>query len=261
MTKTTYRHLELDNAGKVFPGQNTKRWSNVFRMSIQLKEDIDPDTLRVALDKTLDRLPTLKLKMKDGFFSNYFETNELQCPINHDIKNFCYRIDLKENNNYLLRVYYHQKRISIDYYHALCDGYGASVFLCTLAGEYLRLKGHSISYNQMVLDVNETPKAEETEDAYERYATSKKTAKLLETPAYHKTGTKLPLHMTNYTAVTMSFKELHALSKSYGVTVTELFAAILLDIHYKNQLKEGKSKKDVSVQFPLICVKLSPVSL
>ena len=258
MNKTTFKHLELDNAGKIFPGQNTKRWANLYRMSMQLKEDIDPDTLRVALDKTLDRLPTFKVKMKEGVFSNYYETNNLQCPINHDIKNYCYSINYDANNNFLLRVYYYKKRISIDYYHALCDGYGASVFLCTLTGEYLRLKGHSISYSNMVLDVNEAPRAEEIEDSYERYATSKKTAKLLETPAYHGTGTKLPMHMCNYTAVTVSFKELHALSKSYGVTVTELLAAVILDVLYAKQLREGKSKKDVSVQIPINLRKAFP---
>ncbi len=250
--------MPLDNAGKVFPGQNTNRWSNVFRLSIQLKEEIDPEALKIALSKTLNRIPSFRVKIRSGFFGNYFEGNERDCPVNHDIKNHCYRIGFKENNGYIFRVYYHKSRISIDIYHALCDGYGGAVFLFTLAGEYLRLKGHSISHNQLVLDVNEAPKSEELEDAYERYATSKDSTKLLETPAYHKRGTKLPLHLCNYTSVIMSFKELHALSKSYGVTVTELLASILLDIHYRKQLSEGKTRKDVSVQIPVNLRKAFP---
>ena len=258
MANNSFEWIPLDNAGKVFPGQNSNRWANVHRMTAELKEEIDPSLLKTALAGTLDRLPTFKVKMRDGFFQNYYERNEAECPINPDIKNPCYRIKYKENNGYLIRVYYHGKRISVDFYHALCDGYGAAVFISTLTGEYLRLKGYSISHNQFVLDVNEAPKAEEIEDAYERYATSKKTAKLLETPSYHKKGNQLPLHMCNYTAVTMSFKELHALSKSYGVTVTELLAAILLDIHYRKQLRDGKSKKDVSVQIPVNLRKAFP---
>ncbi len=250
--------MPLDNAGKVFPGQNTNRWSNVFRLSVQLKEEIDPETLKIALDKTLERIPGFRVKIRSGLFGNYFEHNERDCPVNHDVKNHCYRINFKENNGYIFRVYYHKNRISIDIYHALCDGYGGAVFLLTLAGEYLRLKGHIISHNQFVLDVNDKPKAPELEDAYERYATSKDNTKLLETPAYHKRGTKLPLHLCNYTSVIMSFKELHTLSKSYGVTVTELLAAILLDIHYRKQLSEGKSRKDVSVQIPVNLRKAFP---
>ena len=258
MANYPFKYIPLDNAGKIFPGQNSKRWANVYRMTAELKEEIDPSLLKTALAQTLDRLPTFKVKMHDGFFQNYYEINDLECPVNPDIKNPCYRINYKENNGYLIRVYYHSCRISVDYYHALCDGYGASVFISTLVGQYLRLKGYSISHNQFVLDVNESPKNEEIEDPYDRYATSKKSAKLLESPAYHKKGNQLPLHMCNYTTATMSFRELHAISKNYGVTVTELLAAILLDIHYKIQHKEGKSKKDVSVQIPVNLRKAFP---
>ncbi len=258
MIKHPFEYITLDNAGKVFPGQNTKKWSNVFRMSIQLKEETDPDILKEALKKTLDRIPSFRVRMRHSLFADYFERNEAECPVRHDIKNFGYRINFKENNGYLFRVYYHKDRISIDVYHALCDGYGASVFLCTLAGEYLRLKGYSVSNNQFALDVNDVPKAEEYEDPYELYATSKETCKLLENSVYHKKGSALPVHMANYTTVYMPFSELHSLSKSYRVTVTELLAAVLMDIHYRKQLNEGKSKKDVTVQIPVNLRKAFP---
>ncbi len=251
MDSRPFDYLILDNAGKVFPGQNSKRWSNVYRMSVQLREEIEPETLRKALSNTFDRLPSFRVRMRKGFFSNYFEPNDRECPVRKDIKNPCYRIDYRENNGYLLRVFYHKSRISIDVYHALCDGYGSAVFLATLAGEYLRLRGHSITYNQFVLDTREKPRKEEYEDAYERYAMPKGKCSLLETAAYHKKGTKQPLHLTNYTSIIMPFSQLHAVSKSYEVTVTELVAAILLDIHYRHQLKYSKSKKDVSVQIPI----------
>lgn len=258
MTNNTSKRFPLDNAGKVFPGQISGKWAYVYRISVELKEEIDPEILKAALSDTLDRLPTFKVRIKDGFFDNYFEENDLPCPVNPDIKNFCYRINYKENNGYLVRVYYHHNRISVDCFHALCDAYGATVFISTLTGQYLRLKGYNISHSQFVLDINEKPRKEETEDAYERYATSKKTAKLLESPAYHKKGTPMPLHTCNYTVATVSFKELHNLSKSYGVTVTEFLSAIMLDIHYRKQLSEGKSKKDVSVQIPVNLRKAFP---
>lgn len=64
--------------------------------------------------------------------------------------------------------------------------------------------------------------------------------------------------MCNYTSATLSFTQLHAMSKAYGVTVTEFLAAVLLEIHYKKQLSEGKSKKDVSVQIPVNLRKAFP---
>ena len=258
MSNYPFEYLPLDNAGKVFPGQNSSRWAYIYRITVELKEEIDPEILKKALAQTLDRLPTFKVTMKNGLFENYLVPNNKECPVNPDIKNFCYRLNINENNGYLIRVYYHHRRISVDCFHAVCDAYGATVFISTLAGQYLKLKGYSISTNQFVLNVNDTPEKEEMEDAYERYATSKKTAKLLESPAYHKKGTPMPLHTCNFTSATLSFKELHALSKSYGVTVTEFLAALLLDIHYKMQLNEDKSKKDVSIQIPVNLRKAFP---
>ncbi len=258
MTEKSFIRLPLDNAGKVFPGQNSQKWANVFRMSIQLKEEIKPEILKQALGNTLDRIPSFKVRLQNGFFESFLERNDAECPVRHDIKNFCYRINFKENNGYLFRVYYHKDRISIDVYHALCDGYGAAVFLSTLAREYLRLQGYSVSDNKFALDVKESPKAEEYEDAYERYATSKEKCSLLENPVYHKRGTKLPLHMFNYTTVLMPFSQLHELSKSYGVTVTELLAAVLAYIHYKKQISEGRTKRDVTVQIPVNLRKAFP---
>ncbi len=258
MTNKVFEWIPLDNAGKVFPGQNTNRWSNVFRLSVQLKEEIDPAILKEALSRTFNRIPTFRVRIRNGFFWNYYEFNEMECPVRHDIKNHCYRINFKENNGYLFRVYYHSCRIGIDVYHALCDGYGAAVFISTLTGEYLRLKGHSVSQSKFVLDVNDSPKEEEREDAYILNASSKEKCSLTETMVYHRRGTRLPLHMCNYTTVIMSFEQLHKVSKGYGVTVTELLAAILLDIHYRKQLSQRKFRQTVSVQIPVNLRKAFP---
>ena len=258
MKKNSIRWLKLDNAGKIFPGQNTRRWSSVFRIGVELKEEIDPELLRKALKQTLDRLPGFKVRMRKGFFWNYFETNNMECPVNPDIKNHCYRINFKENNGFLFRVYYFGNRIGVDVYHSLCDGYGAAVFISTLTAQYLRLKGHEISHNSFVLDINDEPEHEELEDAYVRYSSSKAKYVSDETRVYHKRGTALPLHLCNYTACTMPLDKLKEVSKSYGVTITELFAAILLDIHYRKQLAEGKTKKEVSVQIPVNLRKAFP---
>lgn len=249
---------ELDNAGKIFPAQNTYTWSNVFRVGMELREDIEPDILKTALDRTLARLPGFKVRIKRGAFWYHFEENPESCPVNYDVSNFCYRINFSENNGYLFRVFYHGRRIDLDIYHALCDGHGAVVFLSTLTGEYLRLKGHSISHNAFVLDVDAEPEAVETEDAYKRYASSDMKYSYPSDWVYHRHGTKLPAHITNYTVGTMSFKQLHAISKHYGVTVTELLAAVMLEVNYKKMLSECKGKKKVSVQIPVNLRKAFP---
>lgn len=66
--------------------------------------------------------------------------------------------------------------------------------------------------------------------------------------------------MCNYTIGVMSFEQIHAISKSYGVTVTEFFAAMLMDIHYRKQLKEKKKQREVSVQIPVNLRKFFPTN-
>ncbi len=39
--KRSYDWLRLDNAGILFPGQNTSKWSNIIRLYLELKEDVD----------------------------------------------------------------------------------------------------------------------------------------------------------------------------------------------------------------------------
>ena len=248
----------LDNAGRIFPGQNTTTWSNTFRVCIELKEEVDPEVLKTALDKTLKRLPGFNVRMRKGAFWYYFERNENSCPVREDVKNFCYRINYKEDNGFLIRVFYYGRKISVDVYHALCDGYGGTVFISTLTAEYLRLKGYSISHNSMALDVNESPSPEETEDSYKRYASSTEKCSYSDDWVYHRRGAMLPAHMTNFTVGTMSFSQLRAVSKKYGVTATELLAAVLLNIHYRRMLTECKTKKKVSAQIPVNLRKAFP---
>ena len=258
MKNPTFDWLKLDNAAKIFPGQNSRTWSNVFRVCAQLKQEIDPEVLSVALKHTLRRIPSFNVRIRRGLFWYYFEQNPNEPTVLPDIKNPCYRIKFKENKGFLVRVFYRGDRINIDVYHALCDGYGAAVFLSTLVGEYLRLKGEEIDYNQFVLDVNEAPRASELEDSYSKYADSKVPYDRKDKWVYHAKGTRMPMHTANYTAGIMSFKELHTVAKGYGVTVTELLAALLMDIHYRKQLAESKKQREICVQIPVNLRKAFP---
>lgn len=259
MRKNTFDWFRLDNAAKIFPGQNTRAWSSVFRLGAELKSEVDPDVLRVALDNTLKRIPSFNVRIRKGAFWYYFEKNPNEAPIMPDVKNICYRINFKENNGFLFRLYYRGRRINVDVYHALCDGYGAAVFLGTLVGEYLRLQGKEVSYNSFVLDTRETPRESELEDSYTRYADSKAKFKRPDKWVYHYRGTKMPMHSANYTIGEMPFEQIHKLSKSYGVTVTEFLAALVVDVLYRKQLSEGKRKqREVSAQIPVNLRKAFP---
>ena len=258
MKNTSFDWFKLDNAAKIFPGQNSQSWSNIFRLSVQLKKEIDPDVLSQALKATLERIPSFNVRIRRGLFWYYFEKNPNEPEVLPDIKNPCYRIKFKENNGFLFRVYYLGDRISVDVYHALCDGYGASVFIFTLVGEYLRLQGEEIDYNPFVLNVKDSPRESEIEDSYSRYADSKVPYNRKDKWVYHAKGTKMPMHMTNFTAGIMSFKELHAVAKGYGATVTEFLAALMMDVLYQKQKAENKKQREICVQVPVNLRKAFP---
>jgi NRPS condensation-like uncharacterized protein len=190
--------------------------------------------------------------MRRGFFWYYLEKNDHPAPpVLPDIQNPCHRIRWHENNRFLFRVYYYEGKISIDFYHALSDAYGASRFLATLAAQYLRLLGHEIPPGESVLDINEPASSEELEDSFVRFASSKAKNKTHNSFVYHAKGERLPAHTMNITTGYIPVDILHAKAKSYGVTITEFLSSVLLDVMYHKQLNEKRKQKDVCVQIPV----------
>ena len=45
--------VKLDNAAKIYPAARRKNWSNLFRQSVTLHEEVDTDVLQKALDITI----------------------------------------------------------------------------------------------------------------------------------------------------------------------------------------------------------------
>lgn len=243
--------LKLDNAAKIFPGQNTKTWSNSFRVCYEFREAVDPDVLFKALCDILPRFPCYDVRIKRGFFWFYLEKNPKPPVIMEDIKNPLHRVNFKENNNYLFKVFYHGNRVAVDCYHVLTDGHGGAVFLSTLAAQYLRLKGFTIPSGGFVLPLGENASGEELEDSFVRYADSGARYDRRDNFVYHARGTKLPLHTVNITSGIISFEELHKLTREKDVTVTEYLSALMLQVLIAKQKNDCRKQKEVSIQIPI----------
>ena len=244
---------KLDNAAKVFPGQDTSSWSNVFRLSVTLKEKIDPVLLEKALEMTMPRFPCFDVRMRNGFFWHYLEKNPYGAPpVMPDIANPCLRFKRKENRGYLFKVYYHEKQFSVEFYHSMTDGFGASRFFMTLTAVYLRLTGKEIPCGESVYDINEKPRPEESEDSYSKNCCSKAKAKRLQKFTYRFKGERLPKHYLNVTIGFMPVSVLKEKAAEYGATVTEYLAAVLLWVMYNMQKEEPHNKeKHVGIQIPV----------
>lgn len=220
---------KLDLSAIVYPTLQRKDFSSVYRLSVVLKEPVKPDVLQEALDRTLPRFPTYKAAIRKGLFWRYLEPNNRPGPfVQPDIKNPCMPMPFKANNRYLVRVYYYGCRIALEAHHSLGDGTGGMCVLQTLTAEYLRLLGKKIENGGFVLDIAETPKPEELEDAYMKYANSKVCPPRPQEKTYRVRGTGEPFYTLNIIDGIMSSSQVAQAAKKYDATVTEYLNAVLL---------------------------------
>ena len=119
----------LDNTGYLFPSIAGENMTSTYRISITLSEEIDRDTLQEALDILLPRIDLFNVRLRKGFFWYYFEENDMKYPEVREENDFpgSY-INKSKNNQYLFRVTYYKKRINLEVFHALTDGFGGLVF-------------------------------------------------------------------------------------------------------------------------------------
>lgn len=244
---------KLDLSATVYPTLQRRDFSSVYRLSVVLKEEIDPVLLQKALDKTLPRFPTYKVTIRKGLFWRYLEPNNRPGPyVQEDIKNPCMPMHFKGNNRYLIRIYYYGRRISFEAHHCLGDGTGGMCLLQTLTAVYLGMKGHPITPSGFVVDLKETPSPEELEDAYMRYATAKVKPPRPAEKTYRVRGTKEPFYTLNIIDGVLSVQEVMAVAKRYGATITEYLNAVLLYALLQKQNQEFHLKlRPVRIAMPV----------
>ena len=149
--------------------------------------------------------------------------------------NPCQPVRFHEDNDWLIRIFYYQRRISLEVFHAVSDGAGTLVFLRTLLAVYLRELGHPIPNGEGILDVSAPPEREELEDAYARYAGQRVLRIPLEKTAFPNTSAPEPFYTLNVTLGLVPVDLLREKAKSYHATITEYLTAVLLQCLLENQ--------------------------
>ncbi len=244
---------KLDLSAIVYPTLQRRDFSSVYRLSVLLKEPIQPDILQQAVDIALERFPTYKTAMHSGLFWRYLETNTNPGPfVQKDIRNSCMPMPFRSNNRYLIRIYYYQCQIAVEFHHSLGDGLGAMKVLNTITAVYLRLLGHEISNGYFVVDVNEEPTEEEWEDAYQKYANAEVCPPMKKEKAYRVRGTKEPFYTLNIIHGSIPVSDIRKVAKSYNATVTEYLNAVLLYALLEKQKADNPHKlRPVKIAMPI----------
>jgi NRPS condensation-like uncharacterized protein len=235
--------FRLDNAAKIFPVVTSRTETNTFRVSIELTEIIDPDLLQLATDAVLERFPMFKVRLKSGLFWYYLDRNERPFPVLPLPQRVCGILSPKENNGYLLQVYYRDRIIAIEIFHSLADAGGAFMLLKTLVYEYLLLKGYPVKPDNQILIKDMAPSKEEFEDAQQTYYDPNNHAHVAEEKAFVIPGTPVADNNIGLISGTISTKRLSELARSYGATITEYLVAHVMNVIYITQFRFRENVK------------------
>ena len=243
----------LDNAGVLYSALKKEKYAPVYRFSAVMTEQVDPAALQRAVDRAMPRFPSFRVRIRKGAFWCYFETNNKPGPfVRPDISNPCQPMRDKEDNDWLIRFYYYEDRISFEAFHAISDGSGALTFFRTVLAEYLRERGVDIPPDSLILDAAQPPRPEELEDAYGRYAGKRVLRGGMKKTAYANTSSREPFYTLNVTMGLMSVAALKAKAKEYGATITEyLTAVLLLSLLEKQHAERPIREKPIALAIPV----------
>lgn len=249
---SVYRRIrweKLDNTAHLFPVIAGEHTSNVYRLSVTLREKVDPALLQQALDTVLPKFDGFNVRLRHGLFWHYFEENGKPTPRVREEAGFpCRYIRANRNNSYLFRVSYYQYRINLEVFHALTDGMGGINFLKELAYHYLRLahpelgnRGDQLS-QETTLNLEDSFMKHFKKVSPPRYATER---------AYLIKGEKLAEGEFGVMHGYLKLSELKPLCRARGLTINEYLVSVYIWSIYMEYLHGMPSQKAVRVAVPV----------
>jgi NRPS condensation-like uncharacterized protein len=245
----------LDDAAKIYPFSMQEGYMNVFRMAMNMKEDVVPEILQMALNFTIPRFPVFATTLKKGFFWHYLDSTKRRFTV-HEAKDVpCSPIPISQSGSQAFRVLYYKNRISVEFFHILTDGTGAVAFLRALVAEYLRLLGYEAEADETLIDITEAPVKEEIRNEFAHVEKPKNSTGFMDSIALQMSGhhaSTLPCRIVH-----LKFKsdDIKTVAKRHGVTVTAYLLALMF-IATKASTEEMSG--DIKIQVPVNMRKFYP---
>lgn len=246
----------LDNSAKIFPMSTGEKYSTVFRLSAVLREEVQLEILQKAVENTLEKYQSFKVRMKAGLFWYYLEQNNKE-PIVEEEKDYpCKYINPKKNKGYLFKVTYFKTKINIDIFHSLTDGNGGNTFFREIIYTYLEM----CHRDELKPDNRQTRKIEEytTEDSYMKNYDKKAKSNRSGKRAYELKGKKISLGAISAIHQIIDLEQLKQESKKYEATITQYLTAVLMYAIYNENYAKNNGKKPIKVCIPVNLKKYFP---
>ena len=255
------RWMKLDNAAKIYPASRNDNWSNVFRVSATLTETVDVEVLQSALDVTVRRFPSIAARLRRGVFWYYIQQLEKVPKVREESSYPLTNMPKAEIRQCALRCIVYRDRVALEIFHSLTDGNGALIFLKTLLAEYLQQKyGIRVPAQDGILGRLEEPSEEELEDSFQKYA-GPVHASRREHNAWRIQGTPEPDGFLNLTCFQIPVTAVKTLAKEYGVSVTNVLGAAMMQALanlQKARVPNPKKRKRIRVLLPVNLRSLFP---
>ena len=260
-TANPLRWLRLDNAAKIYPAARRKNWSNVYRQSVTLHEEVDPAVLASALAVTVKRFPSIAARLRKGLFWYYLQQVPTPPALREEYSYPLIHMSGDEMRKCAFRVILYRRRIAVEFFHALTDGNGALIFLKNLTAEYLTQKyGISIPLTHGIVDRRAEPREEELEDVFPRFA-GKVPASRKDTDAWHMYGKPQRDGFLHLTCFEMPVAQVLDTAHRHGCTVTVLMSAVMmmaLQNLQKEKMYPGEKPRRIKLLIPINLRRLFP---
>jgi NRPS condensation-like uncharacterized protein len=250
MAKGYIRWDRLDNTAHLFPVIAGQSMSNVYRISVTLKELVNSELLQEALDIVLPKFDGFNLRLRQGIFWYYFEENGKPAPKVKEENTYpCRYIYQNKNRSYMFRVTYYKYRINLEVFHVLTDGMGGINFLKELTYQYLRLvhpelkgdKGDALA-SSTSLNREDSFLKNYRKSSHKGYKTKR---------AYLLKGERLNPGEFGVMHGYMNIPELKEVCHRYGVSINEYLVSVFVWSVYKECMHSMPSEKPIRVAVPV----------
>lgn len=246
-----YSWYGLDNAANLFPAVSNDRNTNVFRLSCELRENVDKDILQQALDEVIKDFSYFRVTMHRGLFWYYLEQIDRRPKVVLESRRPCERMFYAYLKELLFQISYFGRRINLEMFHAIADGGGAIGFLRALVYRYLIIvHWDELPENLPPLDAV-APPSHRVEDSFDYNYDPKKKQSPFRTKAYSIAGTLLPSNSLKLTSVRLNTRQILQLAKSKGVTVTVYLCALMICSIYSGLVPKRAMHRTIAVNVPV----------
>ncbi|MEG0075137.1 MAG: hypothetical protein RR310_04025 [Eubacterium sp.] len=234
---------KLDNAGTLYSSIVSSRVSTVYRMTVGLSSEVDPDALQKALDNMMVRFPYFKVTLRRGLFWYYYE-HTVKRPIIEKESHYPCKTIKQTKGVFPFRILYYEHYIHLEMSHSICDGYGGLAFLKPLIVEYFRVKEGIICQDLGdIIDIRGSIDPEEFEDSFKKYYKKKVPPPDKEKKAYHLPFSLLDkgqyLLLTGILPVSAVLE--HA--RAYHCTITQFITTLYFESIQDYVLNQVKTKR------------------